>query len=295
MPPKPRTKSVTKSNQKSPENSRRVSSRISERVSAVEPDDDTPSATPNKKKPASNTPSRPSSKRAKGPISIITEQDILTTTDSEDLIELINDLTNTKQDEIFTKYQTKMQSQLENDHMLIQELQLELRRKNDTIDKLLDEISQLKQSQSGEAELTFESPIRKRQPMNDITLTKELENISITLDMIELLAGVRVVNFQEDDSMLYFDVKQSSPPLFITYQLIISKEFEATAQVNYVPTFLDALENEFDHGDDEVDIVENARFLKRILPDYLCEKLLFPIDTLAQFYSKVGRALHKKK
>ncbi|RLV89623.1 hypothetical protein JA1_005061 [Spathaspora sp. JA1] len=259
MPPKQRTKSVSKPNQKTPEPNRRVSSRISER--AATDTEDTPKKKPN----------------------------------SGELIELVNDLANTKQDEVFTKYQTKIQTQLENDHLLIQNLQLDLRKKNETIDKLVEEISRLKQSQTNEPEqIKFESPIRtKHTPMN--SLSKELENITISLDMIELLAGVRVVNFQEDEEMLYFDVKQSSPPLYITYQLIISKEFEVKAKVHYIPTFLDVLANEFDHGDDEVEIIENARVLQRILPDYFLDKIEFSIDTLNQFYSKLARALNKKK
>ncbi|CQB90078.1 Chromosome segregation protein Csm1/Pcs1 [Chlamydia trachomatis] len=70
------------------------------------------------------------------------------------------------------------------------------------------------------------------------------------------------------------------------YQLVLASQ--PSPEINYIPTFLDALEGE------EVEDYENAKILQKILPDYLCENLSFPFDTLAQFYGKVNRALNKK-
>ena len=59
---------------------------------------------------------------------VVTEQDI-SNSDNEQLVELINNLVNTKQDELFAKYKAKVESQLENDHQLIEDLQAELKAK----------------------------------------------------------------------------------------------------------------------------------------------------------------------
>ena len=117
---------------------------------------------------------------------VVTEQDI-SNSDNEQLVELINNLVNTKQDELFAKYKAKVESQLENDHQLIEDLQAELKAKDDRIDALLEELSSLKQDPGME----FASPIRKKASgrLNQDELAKERENICFTLDMIELLTG----------------------------------------------------------------------------------------------------------
>jgi Uncharacterized conserved protein len=272
----------------------------------------------------SRTKERPSSKelRLKSAHPIITEQDIIESSSSQDLVELINSLTNTKQDEIFTKYRTKVQQELDNDHSVIEELTKTLQEKQSRIDQLEREL----ESKRGDVYDVYESPIRKKKnidlstnlisrtisdlksgnlsvnisvsspsfkslPYNLIShdqLSKELENIGFTLDMVELLTGLRIINFQEDDASFYFDVKQSNSSIFINYRLIISKSFASTAEISYVPTFLEEMDGEVD-----VEEVDNSRHLKAILPEYLCENLSFPYNTLGQFYGKVSRALSK--
>lgn len=217
---------------------------------------------------------------------VVTEQDI-SNSDNEQLVELINNLVNTKQDELFAKYKAKVESQLENDHQLIEDLQAELKAKDDRIDALLEELSSLKQDPGME----FASPIRKKASgrLNQDELAKERENICFTLDMIELLTGVKVINFENTSDEYIFDIKQSSSVklgLTMHYQLVLASQ--PSPEINYIPTFLDALEGE------EVENYENAKILQKILPDYLCENLSFPFDTLAQFYGKVNRALNKK-
>lgn len=101
--------------------------------------------------------------------------------------------------------------------------------------------------------------------------------------------GVKVINFENTSDEYIFDIKQSSSVklgLTMHYQLVLASQ--PSPEINYIPTFLDALEGE------EVEDYENAKILQKILPDYLCENLSFPFDTLAQFYGKVNRALNKK-
>lgn len=269
-------------------------------------------ATPTKRaEPKLLTPSkRTPVKRLDHPI--VTEQDILAAHNNQQLVEFINSLTNTKQDQIFSKYQQKVQQQLDSDHELITSLSDQVSEKQTTIDHLLEEIRQLKAAASKPnllyqpKDIIYESPIRKKKSPNGPAhligqddLSRELENIGFTLDMVELLTGVRVTNFHEDDDQFYFEIKQKSVSdlAFINYRLEISKSFEATAEISYVPTFLDALEKGYKVEDDsdEIHPIENARYLKSILPEYLCESLSFPYNTLAQFYGKISRALNKRK
>lgn len=186
------------------------------------------------------------------------------------------------------------------DHKLIQELYAQLEQRDKPLMSSKPDLSY----QSPLSDLTFQSPIRKKRKtdsnaISQHQMTKELENIGFTLDMLELLTGVRVLNFQEDDHRYYFDVKQLSGDHHINYRLVVSKTFETTAEIHYVPTFLEALEEGYEPDPDESmvlsEIVANAQHLKNLLPDYLCENLSFPYNTLAQFYGKVSRALGKRR
>lgn len=237
--------------------------------------------------------------KSKGPL-IISEDDIASITDNQDLAHLVNSLVNTTQDELFSKYKAKVQAQMQADHKLIQELYAQLEQRDKPLMSSKPDLSY----QSPLSDLTFQSPIRKKRKtdsnaISQHQMTKELENIGFTLDMLELLTGVRVLNFQEDDHRYYFDVKQLSGDHHINYRLVVSKTFETTAEIHYVPTFLEALEEGYEPDPDESmvlsEIVANAQHLKNLLPDYLCENLSFPYNTLAQFYGKVSRALGKRR
>ena len=253
--------------------------------------------------------------KQKSKSSIITEHDIIQCNNNEDLIELINQLTNTEQDLIFNKYKTKQLEQLENDHYLIKQLQFELKQKELRIESLLQDIDELRANQQQQLAGSYESPIRKRQ-RNDQHIIKqdqfanELENIGFTLDMIELLTGIKVIHFEEDEFKLYFHIKQSSSSstssstsslpnegVFINYQLILSKDTEGSlnsSQINYIPSWLDYLNQEYYSDEYEFKLIENSKYLKTILPEYLCENLSFPFNTLSQFYNKVSKAINKK-
>lgn len=240
----------------------------------------------------------------------ITEKEILESTQGKDLLKLINSLTNNEQDVLFNEYKQKTSLQFKQDSQLIKQLNAELIEKQKIIDQLLKEKSASKSSYTdtpikSTKERTYESPIRKKQKHNSSNivpqdqLSKELENIGITLDMMELLTGLRIVDYREDETKFYFDIKQNSTnnnQIYIEYRLIISKKFESTAEINYVPTFLEVEDQSFDDENEEVEqMIENARLLKDNLPEYLCDNLSFPYNTLSQFYNKINRALHKIK
>ena len=247
----------------------------------------------------------------------ITEQDILSAQNNNDLMKIIHTLTNTKQDEIFTNYKKKSEVQLQQKNQLINDMQQELNNKQKIIDKLLEEKpdngllqTPMKKARS-ELQNMYVSPIRRKKTakqeqevINQDQLSKELETIGITLDRLELLTGLRIINYEEDDAKFHFDLKQTSTngsgtELTIDYRLIISKEFTSTAEINYVPTFLNELEDndsesdEIDVDDETMDSKRNAKMLLDLLPDYFCDNLTFPYNTLSQFYTKMNRALNK--
>ncbi|EMG49204.1 hypothetical protein SBY92_000560 [Candida maltosa Xu316] len=223
---------------------------------------------------------------AKKKSTIVSQQEILNC-DSEQLIDLINNSINTKQDELFSKYQAKVETLLEENHRLIESLQLELQEKNDKIESLSEQIM----ARQRESAMEFASPIRKRKTgrLNQDELAQEREHISFTLDMIELLTGVKVINFENNSTEYVFDIRQTSSTnqgLTMNYQLVLPSE--KNPQISYVPTFLDALDGE------EEEEIANAKALKKKLSDFLCENLTFPFDALAQFYAKVNKDLNKK-
>lgn len=247
----------------------------------------------------------------------ITEQDILSAQNNNDLMKIIHSLTNTKQDEIFAEYKNKTEIQLQENDRLINNLQEELNNQQKIIDKLMAEKSdnillQTPMKAKSQSQKMYVSPIRRKktskqeqEEINQDQLSKELETIGITLDMLELLTGLRIVHYEEDDSKFYFDVKQGSTngngsEVTMGYRLIIAKEFTSTAEINYVPTFINSLSDQ-DSDDDTNRLYEgsinererNSRMLLDILPEYFCDNLTFPYNTLSQFYTKINRALNK--
>lgn len=132
----------------------------------------------------------------------------------------------------------------------------------------------------------FMSPIRQKTQtkISEPDVVREMENIAITFDMLELLTGVKVNNFQDDETKFYFEVKQASrdnEEIYIEYSLVLLKDLAHAGQIQYDPTFLQA-------SDDK-----RVKQLKQILPAKLCGPLTFHYDTIAQFYDKVSRALTK--
>ncbi|KAK7681156.1 hypothetical protein QCA50_015771 [Cerrena zonata] len=238
----------------------------------------------------------------------ITEAEIVKSKDVKGLIAIMNSLVNNEQDEIYNKFKKQNEEVISKDEEIIREMSEKIEQQQETIEQLIGMIPKkdsnesilqlnetpLKGKKLGEeypdlsynntAQTTYESPIRKKKNItnqftnepeliNEDQLNKELKTISIILDMLELLTGLRIVNYEEDESKFYFDVKQ--------------KDFEIAAEVNYLPTFLNDLEDE----DEERRI--NSKKLLEVLPDYFCDNLTFPYNTLSQFYSKMNKALNK--
>lgn len=231
----------------------------------------------------------------------ITEQEILTANNSGDLINLINQLTSTAQDEIFSGYKLKTKLKLDQDEQTIARLEEELHEKDLLIEELrrsskgglssLNSNTTLNASSSkDEATDLFISPIRKRRNLdeeiiNRDDITKELNTIGVILDMIQLLTGLKVINHEQDDSNFYFDVIQNSTndrseKIVIEYRLVIVKKLSSATEVNYIPTFLET-EN------------KQREILKKYLPEYFCDDLTFPYKALSQFYGKMNKALNK--
>lgn len=245
----------------------------------------------------------------------ITEDDILSAVSPTEVVKLINSLTTTAQDEIFSRFRTKAEAQAEHNQKLILELtrqldnlQLEVASKQAEIDQLqlaVGNQTHIKSNTPIKSNQTFASPIRRKtlgfedaDVGNEIPadqLSRELELVGITLDILELLTGLRVANYEEDATSFYFDITQSSTnageeeeedKLTVEYRLTIRKDTAHAADISYEPIFLDAA---------DAAGKLRARVLTSILPEYFCDNLMFPYNTLAQFYAKMGRALNKGK
>ena len=252
--------------------------------------------------PSLNHPSSASATPA--PRGKITEQDIVLATSSNDLLGYINTLVGSDAEAHLREYKRTAELQIENDASLIRQLKTELQRKQDLIDTLTRQVLRLQDNGSAssrDAHATpqkrlagemYQLPIRTSSAstlmisLEDLAL--ELKTIGVTLDMLELLTGVRITNYEEDKDKFHFEVKQSSTngeddPSTITveYKLVIKKLFEQSAEVNYIPTFLKEVPTS----------VKNR--LRKNLPDYLQDSLVFPYNTLSQFYAKMNRALNK--
>lgn len=247
----------------------------------------------------------------------ITEADILAANSPAKLTSLINSLVSTEQDDLFERYRQTTRLQLSNDSRLIAELRSELSVKQSTIDTLLSQIQKLQESiddpagtilpvnstpQKGRKLDMYQSPIRKKSSslmVHQDDMENELKTIGITLDMLELLTGVRMINYEEDKERFYFDVKQTSTNMehdvdsvSVEYKLVIKRKFEQAAEVTYVPAFLRNLKTVLKDPEQELKNQDAARVAKH-LPDYLQENLIFPYNTLLQFYTKMNKALNK--
>lgn len=235
----------------------------------------------------------------------VTENDILAASTPQALMKLINSLVTTQQDAIFDKYRLTSRLQMNHDSLVISGLREELRHKQATIDALqaqiienggvnadVSSISVVSSTprRQGTREL-YQSPIRQKSSslmLQQEDLANELKTIGITLDMQELLTGVRITNYEDDRDKFYFDVKQTSTNIdndvdavSVMYRLVIKKKFEQTAEVTYIPSFLREAKN------------DDARRVSFHLPDYLKDNLIFPYNTLLQFYAKMSKALNK--
>ena len=230
----------------------------------------------------------------------VSEEDILFAQSNQDLIHIIKRLTSSSQDEIFSKYKDKMAEMIRQHEKQMQEMRDELKNKQDVIDYLVKQKGGQISDKEASVRKTYVSPLRQKhdtgaeQLMNLELLSREMDNIGTTLDMLELLTGLRIINFKEDDYSFHFDVKQSSTTgnsdeLSIEYQLVIAKEVKATAEINYIPTFLEAMTDERSISKGESDL----KFLVDSLPDYFCDNLTFPYNSLSLFYAKMNRSLNK--
>ena len=244
----------------------------------------------------------------------ITEDDILSAVSPQAVAKLINTLTSTSQDQLFTKFKTKAEAQIEHDQLLIRDLSKQLDKAQQELVNKQEEIELLEIKLQSAAptntpvkqtlQQKYVSPIRRKTGQNldendglsADQLSRELELIGITLDILELLTGLRIINYEEDSSSFYFDITQSSTNateddddnrLTVNYRLIIRKDTAHAADISYVPTFLDNI----DAGNAAAK--QRTRHLTNILPEYFCDNLMFPYNTLAQFYAKMGRALNK--
>lgn len=232
----------------------------------------------------------------------LSEEDILSAQSNEDLIRIIKRLTGSTQDEIFGKYKEKMAQMARQHESETQIMMDELKSKQQTIDYFMKLKGAPTADKDEMARKTYVSPLRQKpgtgqeQLMNLELLSKEMDNIGTTLDMLELLTGLRIINFKEDEYTFHFDVKQTSTTgnsdeLSIDYQLVIAKEVKATAEINYIPTFLETMSREpsSSSGNSEVDL----KLLVDSLPDYFCDNLTFPYNSLSLFYAKMNRSLNK--
>lgn len=232
----------------------------------------------------------------------VNEEEILAATDPQKLRKLIERLVSTEQDVIFDRYRQTSRLQMNSDSKKIAALEDEVKRQQATIVSLQGRLLSIGDSDGAAINSTprkkdtpelYESPIRRQTTSSSLMihqedLANELKTIGITLDMLELLTGVRMINYEEDREKFYFDVKQTSTNMdndadavSIVYRLVIKKQFEQTAEVTYEPSFLKG------------DMDDSALRVSKHLPEYFQDNLIFPYNTLLQFYTKMSKALNK--
>lgn len=255
----------------------------------------------------------------KTPSSAVLEADILTAKSTGKLADYLSRLLTSDLENDFKEYRNVAHRLEEVSNEIISLLRLQLETKQETIDVLAQQLLELQNAlaeqqdgsnsapsltpQRGRKAELYQSPIRKQKtgaamiPPDE--LAEELKTISFTLDMMELLTGVRIINYEDDKEKFYFDVKHTSTasepnvdPISIEYRLVIRRKFEQTAEVTYIPVFLNDLSKRAKDAEQEAKN-HDARKVKPHLPEYLLDNLKFPYDTLLQFYTKVGKALSK--
>lgn len=244
---------------------------------------------------------------------VVTEADILAADTLAKVVAFVNQLVGSQQ-QLFDRYKHTARLQMDADARLIAELRRELENKQTSIDALLALLQRVQDDADGRrvasvasstpqrgrgAPEMYELPIRGRNAslLSQHELAGELKTIGVTLDMLELLTGVRIISYEEDRAKFYFDVKQLSTTsdndtdaVSVVYRLVIKRKFELTAEVTYVPSFLQKL----DAADDSDDgATADARAVAACLPEYLKDNLIFPYNTLLQFYAKMSKALNR--
>lgn len=245
---------------------------------------------------------------------VITEEEILTLDSSSKLASILNNLIGTKQDELFNEYRVDSKERISSLEQELANLRSQLLKKQETIDTLALQIKEAQNSyrsihpttlvtpKKGALQM-YESPIRTKETSSAMICSAdmegELKTISFTFDILELLTGVRVTNYEEDTAKFYFDIRQTDTSrdadkdtVSIDYRLVIKRKFEQTAEVTYIPVFLKNLRTKAT-TDEQEQKNKQAREVEARLPDYLRDNLKFPFDTLLQFYSKLVKALNK--
>ncbi|KAM9939596.1 hypothetical protein OXX80_000917 [Metschnikowia pulcherrima] len=254
---------------------------------------------------------------------VITEADIHAATTPAQVTALISSLVSTEQDVLFQQYREKAAEQEAKNSVIIADFASKLDEKQSTIDSLAHQIQEL-QNQLAEAEerldavdensmalttpqrragrRSYESPIRRKpsdKKVHHSNVDDEFRTIAFTFDMLELLTGIRIVDYKVDQDNFLFDVKHSSTvspreteTVTIEYQLSIQREFESCADVTYVPVFLECLSKRARDAEQEAKN-KDAAMVKNHLPAYLQQSLTFPYSALSQFYTKLSKALNQ--
>lgn len=225
----------------------------------------------------------------------ITAADILGAQLALQLTELLNGLAVDL--DLMKTLKGKFDSRAKEDSKLIAELQQEvesLKSQNTELLKQNTELLEQKASQKERSDLenrsdhtgTTVSTASSGSKETDLSqdYQKDIEELSISLDLLEHLTGVTLLSSTElPNNKLLFDVKQLSQnkSVEIIYQLIINKNFDLSVDVEYIPKFMKSNS-------------KKTQLLKSLLPEYLCESLVFNLGTISQFYSKVSKALNRK-
>ncbi|KAI5961971.1 CSM1 [Candida theae] len=166
-------------------------------------------------------------------------EDVLTQTDPSSIVDLINQYVHTNADVIHAKYREFAEEQMAADHKLIQELQEENAR-------LTEEL---------ESRSQFSSPVKKQGN----------EDVFYSLDILEIMSGLKVTDFSDNEKELVYEMKSSGKELEIHYKLILAKD---GSEVTYIPIF---------DGNEEA---------MKLLPEYFLDSFSFDFRNLPLFYNK---------
>ncbi|RKP31315.1 hypothetical protein METBISCDRAFT_22491 [Metschnikowia bicuspidata] len=125
-------------------------------------------------------------------------------------------------------------------------------------------------------------------------------HVLASVDMLQLLTGVRFVKFRQDEHQYYLDAKQTSTengvdvsnPAAVLYRIVIPKDYEVTDDVLYIPQFIHSLDAKATEEEQKIR-KELATEISELIPEVMCQNMRIPFTKLLQVYDRMALALRK--
>ena len=190
------------------------------------------------------------------------------------LVSILNNLVGKTQSELFSHYKKTSKQRISTLENEIQKLKDQLSAKQNTIDTLFHRIHLAKM--------------------------KHKLHVLASVDMLQLLTGVRFVKFRQDEHQYYLDAKQTSTengvdvsnPAAVLYRIVIPIDYEVTDDVLYIPLFIHSLDAKATEEEQKIR-KELATEVSELIPEVMCQNMRIPFTKLLQVYDRMALALRK--